>query len=76
LNKSEQRYAFAQVICTFQQSRIADRGQGARQFRASCLNLVTPAIVYWNSTYLADAIDQMRARGKACRLNYWLKHRR
>jgi TnpA family transposase len=54
LNKSEQRHALAQVICTFKQGRIADRGQDAQQFRASGLNLVIAAIVYWNSTYLAD----------------------
>jgi TnpA family transposase len=60
LNKSEQRHALAQVICTFKQGRIADRGQDAQQFRASGLNLVIAAIVYWNSTYLADAIDHFR----------------
>jgi len=65
LNKSEQRHALAQVICTFKQGRIADRGQDAQQFRASGLNLVIAAIVYWNSTYLADAIEHMRAQGKA-----------
>jgi TnpA family transposase len=65
LNKSEQRHALAQVICTFKQGRIADRGQDAQQFRASGLNLVIAAIVYWNSTYLADAIQHMRTGGKA-----------
>ena len=60
LNKSEQRHALAQVICTFKQGRIADRGPDAQQFRASGLNLVIAAIVYWNSTYLADAVDHLR----------------
>jgi TnpA family transposase len=64
LNKSEQRHALAQVVCTFKQGRIADRGQDAQQFRASGLNLVIAAIVYWNSTYLADAIQHLRARGE------------
>ena len=63
LNKSEQRHALAQVVCTFKQGRIADRGQDAQQFRASGLNLVIAAIVYWNSTYLADAVQHLRARG-------------
>ena len=62
LNKSEQRHVLAQVICTFQQGRIVDRGQDAQLFRASGLNLVIAAIVYWNSTYLADAIDHLRRR--------------
>ena len=37
LNKSEQRHFLAQVICTFKQGRIADRGAEAQQFRASRL---------------------------------------
>ncbi|MCW3476285.1 Tn3 family transposase [Limobrevibacterium gyesilva] len=65
LNKSEQRHALAQVICTFKQGRIADRGQDAHQFRASGLNLVIAAIVYWNSTYLADAVDHLRSESQA-----------
>ena len=65
LNKSEQRHALAQVICTFKQGRIADRGQDARQFRASGLNLVIAAVVHWNSTYLADAVGHLRSRGHA-----------
>lgn len=64
LNKSEQRHALAQVICTFKQGRIADRGPDAQQFRASGLNLVIAAIVYWNSIYLADAVDHLRSRGQ------------
>src|SRR5579859_4906676 len=60
LNKSEQRHALAQVICTFKQGRIADRGPDAQEFRASGLNLVIAAIVYWNSTYLTDAVEHLR----------------
>jgi len=73
LNKSEQRHVLAQVICTFKQGRIADRGQDAQQFRASGLNLVIAAIVHWNSTYLADAIDHMRANGRPVPPD-WLTH--
>jgi TnpA family transposase len=65
LNKSEQRHALAQVICTFKQGRIADRGQEAQQFRASGLNLAIAAIVYWNSTDIADVLDHMRGLGRA-----------
>jgi TnpA family transposase len=46
LNKSEQRHAFAQVIGTFKQGRIADRGQDAQRFRASGLNLAIAAIIF------------------------------
>ena len=64
LNKSEQRHALAQVICTFKQGRIADRGQDAQRFRASGLNLAIAAIVYWNSIYMTDALDHMRGLGR------------
>jgi hypothetical protein len=36
----------------------------AQQFRASGLNLVIAAIVYWNSTYIADAVAHLRATGE------------
>jgi TnpA family transposase len=65
LNKSEQRHALAQAVFTFKQGRVADRGHDAQQFRASGLNLVIAAIVYWNSTYIADAVAHLRARGWA-----------
>jgi TnpA family transposase len=63
LNKGEQRHALAQAICTFNQGRIAERNAEMQQFRASGLNLVIAAIVYWNSTYLQDAIAHLRAVG-------------
>jgi hypothetical protein len=43
------------------QGRIADRSAEAQQFRTSGLNLVIAAIVFWNSTYIADAIAHLRA---------------
>jgi TnpA family transposase len=65
LNKGEQRHALAQAICTFRQGRIADRGTEAQEYRASGLNLLIAAIVYWNSTYMPDAIAHLRAKGEA-----------
>ncbi len=44
----------------------ADKIDGSLlQHRASGLNLVIAAIVFWNSTYLADAVAYLRARGEA-----------
>jgi TnpA family transposase len=64
LNKGEQRHALTQAICTFRQGRISERSRDAQQYRASGLNLVIAAIVWWNSTYMADAIDHLRAAGE------------
>ena len=52
------------AICTFKQGRITDRTHEAQQFRASGLNLVIAAIVYWNSTYFSDAVAHLRAQGE------------
>lgn len=65
LNKSEQRHFLTQAICTFKQGRIADRTHEAQQFRASGLNLIIAAIVYWNSTYIADAVAHLHSIGEA-----------
>jgi TnpA family transposase len=73
LNKGEQRHALAQAICTFKQGRIADRGTEALQYRASGLNLLIAAIVYWNSTYMADAVGHLRATGEVVS-DEWLTH--
>ena len=62
LNKSEQRHALAQAIYTFRQGRVIDRSHEAQQYRASGLNLVIAAIVYWNSTY---AIAHLRSQGES-----------
>ena len=72
-NKSEQRHSLAQVICTFKQGRIADRGAEAQQFRASGLNLVIAAILFWNSTYIDDAVAHLRAAAEPAP-DAWLAH--
>ena len=51
------------------QGRIADRTHEAQQFRASGLNLVIAAIVYWNSTYIADAVAHLRTPPVGAALN-------
>jgi hypothetical protein len=52
-----------QAIYTFRQGRIIDRSHEAQQYRASGLNLVIAAIVYWNTTYMAEAVDHLRGAG-------------
>jgi len=55
------------------QGRIADRSAEAQQFRASGLNLVIAAIVFWNSTDIADAIAHLRATKQSVP-DAWLAH--
>ena len=51
----------------------ADRSTEAQQYRASGLNLLIAAIVYWNSTYMADAVVHLRATGEVAP-DEWLTH--
>jgi len=64
LYNSEQRHVLTQAIYTFRQGRIIDRSHEAQQYRASGLNLVIAAIVYWNTTYMAEAVDHLRNAGE------------
>src|SRR3546814_1559559 len=65
LNNSEQRHVLTQAMYTFRQGRIIDRSHEAQQYRASGLNLVIAAIVYWNTTYMDDAVQHLRAASAA-----------
>ena len=65
LNNSEQRHVLTQAIYTFRQGRIIDRSHEAQQYRASGLNLVIAAIVYWNTSYMAEAVEHLRNAGES-----------
>lgn len=41
-----------------------DRTYESRQHRASGLNLVVAAIIFWNTVYLGRAIDTLRRQGE------------
>lgn len=62
LNKGEALHALRQFLFFANQGYIR-RHQPEDQ--ASCLNLVTNAVVTWNTIYIADAITNLRAKGHA-----------
>jgi TnpA family transposase len=47
---------------------IANKGQLRRKRgeelinQASCLNLVTNAVILWNTVYMAEAVEQLKPR--------------
>src|SRR5882724_2540485 len=57
------------------QREVAHRADAPAQiqFRASGLNLVIAALVFWNSTYIADAIAHLRATEQSVP-DAWLAH--
>ena len=50
---------------TQKQGRLTDRTVESQEFRASGLNLVTAAIVYWNTLYIGRAVEHLRGAGQA-----------
>ncbi|MGK9171046.1 transposase [Inquilinus limosus] len=63
LNKGEARHFLAQAIHTQRQGRITDCTLLNQSFRASGLNLVIAAIVYWNTVYMERAAQHLRSAG-------------
>jgi TnpA family transposase len=65
LNKGEARNALARAVFFNRLGEIRDRSFEQQRYRASGLNLVTAAIVLWNTVYLERAANALRANGQA-----------
>jgi TnpA family transposase len=64
LNKGEARNALARAVFIHRLGEIRDRTFEQQRYRASGLNLVTAAIVLWNTVYLEKAAQVLRDAGK------------
>lgn len=64
LNKGEARNALARAVFFNRLGEIRDRSFEQQRYRASGLNLVTAAIVLWNTVYLERATNARRENGK------------
>ncbi len=65
LNKGEARNALARAVFFNRLGEIRDRSFEQQRYRASGLNLVTAAIVLWNTAYLERAANALRGHGQA-----------
>ena len=65
LNKGEARNALARAVFFNRLGEIRDRSFEQQRYRASGLNLVTAAIVLWNTVYLERAANALRGHGHA-----------
>lgn len=63
LNKGEARNALARAVFFNRQGEIRDRSFEQQRYRASGLNLVTAAIVLWNTVYLERAVHGLCSKG-------------
>jgi hypothetical protein len=65
LNKGEARNALARAVFFNRLGEIRDRSFEQQRYRASGLNLVTAAVVLWNTVYLERAVHALRTNGQA-----------
>jgi TnpA family transposase len=65
LNKGEARNSLARAVFFYRLGEIRDRSFEQQRYRASGLNLVTAAIVLWNTVYLERATNALREHGVA-----------
>ena len=65
LNKGEARNALARAVFFNRLGEIRDRSFEQQRYRASGLNLVTAAIVLWNTVYLERATHGLQGNGHA-----------
>ena len=65
LNKGEARNALARAVFFNRLGEIRDRGFEQQRYRAGGLNLVTTAVVLWNTVYLERAANALRGNGHA-----------
>ena len=63
LNKGEAAHKLKRSVFFHERGEIRDRSYESQAFRASGLNLVVSAIVYWNTVYLSRATDYLRRQG-------------
>ena len=64
LNKGEARNALARAVFFNRLGEIRDRGFEQQRYRASGLNLLTAAIVLWNTVYLERAANALNSHGQ------------
>jgi TnpA family transposase len=63
LNKGEALHALRNFLFLANQGQIRRRALEDQTNQAQCLNLVTNAVVLWNTVYISAALEQLRAEG-------------
>jgi TnpA family transposase len=67
LNKGEALHALREFLFFANKGTIRRKQEEEQTNQAGCLNLLTNAVVAWNTVYMAAAIDQLRADGYVVR---------
>jgi TnpA family transposase len=64
LNKGESRNALSRAVFFNRLGEMRDRSFENQRYRASGLNLVTAAIILWNTVYLERSINELKEHGQ------------
>ena len=64
LNKGEALHALRRYLFVANEAHIRKRHYDTQLNQAGCLNLVTNAIVVWNTVYMWEVIEQLRREGR------------
>ena len=64
LNKGQARNALTRAVFFNRLGEIRDRSFEQQRYRASGLNLITAAIVLWNTVYLQRAVPALREQSR------------
>lgn len=63
LNKGESLHALRDFLFVADKGVIRRKQEEAQTNQALCLNLVTNAVVVWNTVYMQAVLDQLRTEG-------------
>ena len=63
INKGEALHALRGFLFLANEGKIRRRHYEEQLNQASCLNLVTNAVVLWNTVYMSAVLDQLKAQG-------------
>lgn len=64
LNKGEARNALARAVYFNRLGEVRERSFENQRYKASGLNLVTAAIVLWNTVYIEKAVEHLKEQGE------------
>lgn len=64
LNKGEHRHALSRWIFFADQGKFQTGDYEEIMNKASCLSLVSNAVLYWNSVKMSGIVDQLKANGE------------
>ncbi len=63
LNKGESLHALRAFLRCANEGAVRKRQPEEHLDQALCLTLLTNAVMYWNTTYMQEAVDRLREKG-------------